>query len=278
MRGPRAQAARRDPHRDLSLFTHSENCVSCHNSLTTPAGEDVSIGSMWRATLMANSARDPYWHASVRRETLDHPAQAADIQDECAACHMPMTQRIARAAGGKGDVFAHLPIGTTPETAWQRLAADSISCTVCHQIAPDTLGTPESFNANFVMKPTPADGARLIYGPYQIDAGRRTIMRSVSGFVQEEAPHVKQSELCATCHTLITTARGPDGKAIGSLHEQMNYQEWQHSDFSREQRSCQSCHMPAAPGRCESRRCSATCATAWRATFSSAATPTCSAS
>jgi hypothetical protein len=28
----------------------------------------------------------------------------------------------------------------------------------------------------------------------------------------------------------------------------MNYQEWQHSDFNREQRSCQSCHMPVAKG------------------------------
>jgi len=35
---------------------------------------------------------------------------------------------------------------------------------------------------------------------------------------------------------------------IGSLPEQMNYQEWLHSDFSKEERSCQSCHMPAARG------------------------------
>jgi hypothetical protein len=35
---------------------------------------------------------------------------------------------------------------------------------------------------------------------------------------------------------------------IGSLPEQMNYQEWQHSDFPREERSCQSCHMPKAAG------------------------------
>jgi hypothetical protein len=73
-------------------------------------------------------------------------------------------------------------------------------------------------------------------------------MRSATGFVQEEAPHVKQSELCASCHTLITDAYGPDGQVIGSLPEQMNYQEWQHSDFNREQRSCQSCHMPRAEG------------------------------
>ena len=35
---------------------------------------------------------------------------------------------------------------------------------------------------------------------------------------------------------------------IGSLPEQMNYQEWQHSAFNKEERSCQSCHMPATPG------------------------------
>ena len=236
-----------NPHRDLSLFTHSDDCVACHNNLVTAVGEDVSIGSMWRATMMANSARDPYWQAGVRRETLDHPTHAADIQDECAACHMPMTQRIARAAGLKGEVFAHLPI-TKDTSALQRLAADGISCTVCHQIAPETLGTRESFNANFVIRPPRPDGARAIFGRHDVDVGRQTIMRSVTGFVQEEASHLEQSELCASCHTLITKAFGPDGTVIGELPEQMNYQEWQHSAFDEERRGCQSCHMPAAQG------------------------------
>lgn len=239
----RADAA----HQDLSLFAHSDTCIACHNNLTTAQGEDVSIGSMWRATIMANSARDPYWQASVRRETIDHPEHAAAIEDECASCHMPMPQRIAKAAGAKGQVFAHLPFGQD-DAPLGRLGADSVSCTVCHQIAPDRLGTAESFNANFVLRPTPAEGARAIFGPYNIDAGRRTIMRSVSGFVQEEATHLKQSELCASCHTLITTALGPGGAAVGELHEQANYQEWRHSDFSKEDRSCQSCHMPRAAG------------------------------
>ena len=234
-------------HADLSLFTHSDNCVACHNGLSTATGEDVSIGATWRSTMMANSARDPYWQAGVRRETLDHPKHSAAIQDECAACHMPMSARAERAGGGQGQVFAHLPIAGA-DSPLHRLAADSVSCTVCHQIAADRLGTRESFNSNFVMKPTPPDGVRPIFGPYAIDPGRRTIMRSVTGFVQAEAPHVKQSELCASCHTLITEAYGPDGTVIGSLPEQMNYQEWQHSDFNREQRSCQSCHMPKAEG------------------------------
>jgi hypothetical protein len=234
-------------HASRSLFAHSDDCVACHNGLTTPAGEDVSIGSTWRSTMMANSARDPYWQAGVRRETIDHPRHAAAIQDECAACHMPMTARIERAEGGTGQVFAHLPIAGN-QSPLHRLAADSISCTVCHQIAPDRLGTRESFNSNFVMAPTPADGVRPIFGPYAIDSGLRTVMRSATGFVQQEAPHIRQSELCASCHTLITDAYGPDGSVIGSLPEQMNFQEWQHSDFNREQRSCQSCHMPRAQG------------------------------
>jgi hypothetical protein len=242
---PASKAA--NPHRDLSLFTHSDNCVACHNNLVTSTGEDVSIGASWRSTMMAHSSRDPYFQASVRREAIDHPAHSAEIEDECAACHMPMPTRIARSAGVKGEVFSHLPIAKD-QSDLQRLAGDGVSCTVCHQIAPDTLGTPASFNANFVLKPTPADGTRVIYGPYDIDGGRRTLMRSVSGFQQEAAPHIKQSELCASCHTLITKAIGPDGAIVGELNEQMNYQEWQHSDYAKEERSCQSCHMPKAAG------------------------------
>ena len=243
-------AAKPTGHLDLSLFTHSENCVACHNNLMTAAGEDVSIGSTWRSTMMANSARDPYWQAGVRRESIDHPTHSADIQDECAACHMPMTTRIQRAAGGKGEVFTQLPIANGDDSEFHRLAADSISCTVCHQIGPDKLGTRDSFNSQFVMLPTPKSGARVIFGPFQIDKGRKTVMRSVTGFEQAKGDHIKQSELCASCHTLITQAFGPNGEVIGSLPEQMNYQEWQHSDFSKGDKAqgCQSCHMPMAPG------------------------------
>jgi hypothetical protein len=246
--GPATPAIDRAVHERLPLFTHSDNCLACHNNLLSAGGEDVSIGAAWRATMMANSARDPYWQAAVRRETLDHPAHAAAIEDECAACHMPMAQKIAHAAGRQGAVFANLPIGRARPETLHRLAADGVSCTVCHQIGPDKLGTADSFNGNFTLLPTPADGARLIFGRNTIDAGRKTIMRSVTGFVQAEAPHIQQSELCASCHTLITQALGPDGEVVGTLPEQMNYQEWQHSAFYDEKRSCQSCHMPTVAG------------------------------
>jgi hypothetical protein len=234
------------PGQGTSLFTPSENCVACHNVLTTPSGEDVSIGATWRSTMMANSGRDPYWQAGVRRETMDHPMQADAIQEECAACHMPMLQKVSKTAGRRTDVFAQLPINKRDDSELHKLAADGVSCTVCHQISDEGLGTRENFNANFTMRPTPADGNRVIFGPFQIDAGRKTIMRSVTGFQQMQATHLQQSELCATCHTLYTEVRTPAGQIVGAFPEQMNFQEWQHSSYSRGQdaRACQSCHMP----------------------------------
>src|SRR5437879_5643102 len=64
-------------------FHTSDRCVACHNGLKTLTGEDISIGFDWRASLMANSARDPYWQGSVRRESIDHPESKAGIEDEC---------------------------------------------------------------------------------------------------------------------------------------------------------------------------------------------------
>ena len=229
-------------------FQTSDNCLACHNSLTTPSGEDISIGSAWRATIMANSSRDPYWQASVRREVLDHPSRQADIEDECAVCHMPMSRATAKAAGRLGQVFAHL----TADDGASRLAADGVSCTMCHQIGRDKLGTPESFNGGFIVNPPLKDGA-AIFGPFKVDAGRTRVMHSAAGVTAVESVHVQQSELCATCHTLYTEALAPDGKAIGRLPEQVPYLEWRHSAY-RSERSCQACHMPevAEPTRISS--------------------------
>jgi hypothetical protein len=224
------------------MFVTSHECGACHNGLSTPAGEDVSIGVSWRASMMANSARDPYWQASVRREIVDHPAAADAIEDECAICHMPMSRTKAHAANRQGKIFAHLPIGATTGED-DRLAADGVSCAVCHQIGSERLGTPESFNGGFVLTQPTADGERRMFGPYEVDRGRQTIMRSATGMTPAEAKHLGESEVCATCHTLYTQALGPKGEVVAELPEQVPYLEWQHSAFRQEQ-SCQSCHMP----------------------------------
>ena len=246
-------SAQSDPHtpplsrKASSLFKTSEECVACHNGLRTNDNEDVSIGTLWRSTIMANSARDPYFHAGLRREVVDHPSQAADIQHECAGCHAPMLQRTAHLDGRVADLLSQLPIRADDARPEHRLAADGVSCAVCHQISAERLGTRESFNGQFSMATGP--DARQAFGPYPVNAGRARIMRSVTGFAQTEAPHIRESALCATCHTLYTKARDASGTVVGEFPEQMNFQEWQHSAFYGEQRSCQSCHMPDVPGR-----------------------------
>ena len=114
------------------LFETSDRCLACHNGLTTPAGKDVSIGSNWQASMMANASRDPYWQAAVRRETTEHPEAQGYIQHECAACHMPMARFQAKLSGREGEIFAHLPFD--PEKDEDRLAADGVSCSLCHQV------------------------------------------------------------------------------------------------------------------------------------------------
>lgn len=237
-----AMSAEPNPH--TAIFATSEQCMACHNGLRTPSGQDASIGASWRASMMANSSRDPYWQASVRREVLDHPAAADAIEDECSTCHMPMSRTEARLNGEEGRVFGHLPVKRGGDRS-DRLAHDGVACSICHQITDRNLGTPASYTGGYVVAPPPPPDGRPVFGPFKIERGLTQIMRSATGFVPTEGVHVRQSELCATCHTLITKARGPKGEVIGELPEQVPFQEWRHSAYAAEERSCQSCHMPA---------------------------------
>jgi hypothetical protein len=229
---------------DAPTFQTSDRCLACHNGLTSAAGENVSIGSDWRTSLMANSSRDPYWQASVRRETIEHAVASGSIEDECAVCHMPIPRYEAKLSGHSATVFAHLPLQANRD----RKASDGVSCSVCHQITPENLGNTASFNGQFVIAGADSQGAHAEFGPFDIDPGLMHVMRtSTDGYQPTRGDQIRTSELCASCHTLITKALAPDGTVIGSLPEQVPYQEWLHSEY-RDQRTCQSCHMPAVSG------------------------------
>jgi hypothetical protein len=221
------------------LFEASDRCQACHNGLLTPSGRDVSIGLDWRASMMAHSARDPYWQAAVRREVLDHPKAQAAIEHECSRCHMPMSNVSQVAAGGRGEVFSNLG----PEGPSSTLAGDGVSCTVCHQIRPEGLGTRATFTGHFPFATRSESGERTAFGPFAIEKGLQKVMHSASAFRPEEGAHLQSSELCATCHTLYTHTLDEEGRAVGELPEQVPYLEWRHSAY-RDTQSCQSCHMP----------------------------------
>lgn len=243
---------------DGPWFVTHERCFACHTGLVDATGDDVSIGPSWRGSMMANSARDPYWQASVRGEVLDHPELQAAIEDTCATCHMPMARFTLAAHGAPGEVFAALPgAGPAPAAGGARspgvtgdlaaLAADGVSCTLCHQIRPDGLGEHDSFDGGFVIDTATPTEQRPVFGSREVDPGRATVMRSSSTFVPSRGAHLADSEMCASCHTLYTRFVDRDGEIAGELPEQVPYMEWRHSEF-RGSRSCQDCHMPAARG------------------------------
>lgn len=225
------------------LFKTADRCIACHKGVTASDGTDVSIGYDWRASMMANSARDPYWHAAVRREITDFPEASVAIEAKCSRCHMPMASVVAASEGRELSVFDNLPIqgGAEGEAA---LAADGVSCAACHQIAPDGLGSEASFTGQFEVNTDPAPEGRTVYGPFEPDEGGAGIMHSATGFRPAEGTHMQSAELCSSCHTLMTHSIRSDGSDGVEFPEQAPYLEWQASSFGRNDMTCQDCHMP----------------------------------
>lgn len=222
---------------EQAFFHTSDQCIACHSGMVAQSGQDISIGYTWRASMMANSARDPYWQAGVRREVMDYPGAQAAIEDTCSTCHMPMARfHATNSSTGMGTVFENLSSGNN-------LALDGVSCAVCHQIRSDNLGDESSFTGGFVIDTDQVLGERQIFGPHSVDIGRQAVMQSAGQFIPTEGSHVQQSELCATCHTLFTEPLNEAGEEVGLFPEQVPYHEWLQSEY-RSTQSCQSCHMP----------------------------------
>jgi hypothetical protein len=153
-----------------------------------------------------------------------------------------MSRFEAKAAGQMGLVFANLPAGRVL-SPMGLLAVDGVSCSMCHQILDNNLGQKSSYTAGFTVDTKTPLGQRRAFGPYQVDDGRRSLMRSSSRFLPTEATYIRESEICATCHTLYTEALDENSRVIGELPEQVPYLEWRQSAY-KNSRSCQSCHMP----------------------------------
>jgi hypothetical protein len=235
-----------DNKKPQAEFHTSDRCLACHNGLSTPDGKDVSIGFDWRSSIMGNSARDPYWQASVRREDLEHPESKAEIEDGCADCHMPMARYEAKEKGKLGEVFAHLPFDRDEKK--NASAEDGVTCSICHQITKQNFGSKESFNGGFQIETPQSRDNHPEFGPFVIQNAQASIMQaSTGGFRPTVAQHIHDSALCATCHTLYTKSLAPGGKVLGTFPEQVPYQEWLHSDYPN-RNTCQSCHMPEVQG------------------------------
>ncbi len=225
-------------------FAGSNNCTMCHDNLSDNQGNDVGIIKDWSATMMANSARDPFWKAKVRTELNRNPHLSDVINDKCSRCHAPMANFEAKKNNEPVQILDNgfLNAGHSRHDE----AMNGVSCTLCHQIkdAP-TLGTLDGFTGKYEI-----GNSKEIYGPYDNLFPNPMVMNT--GYTPVYSIHTKESEMCATCHNLKTPYVDESGTVISTtpeseFPEQMPYSEWLHSDYAQTN-SCQSCHMARANG------------------------------
>ena len=217
------------------LFMASFRCGGCHgfdplgNSMVDTLGNDINVTDDWRATMMANSAKDPLWRAKVSHEVIVNPDLAADIETKCTSCHTPMGHHNAKFLGEEHYRIADLEADS--------VAYDGVSCNICHQQYPDLAG--KSFSGDMVF-----DTLKL-YGPYENPFSAPMV--SFVGFEPIYDEFITKSEVCADCHTLITETVDLEGNLTGNTYvEQATYHEWLNSAYNADEASieCQGCHMP----------------------------------
>ncbi|MEY2714330.1 MAG: hypothetical protein RIT24_673, partial [Planctomycetota bacterium] len=140
--------------------------------MRSKTGDDVSPHGLWQATMMANSFRDPYFHAQMERESKGDPS----VQELCIRCHAPMAHHDRKIAGQGAPRLA--------DVASSALAKDGVSCTVCHQIAAEGLGQESTFSGQPVISTE-----RKIFGPFPDPA--TAPMRSMVGYTPTHSMHVR---------------------------------------------------------------------------------------
>lgn len=227
-------------------FATSPLCLGCHSNAPTAtamrdsAGRGVAPYDLWQASMMANAARDPLWRAEVSVELAATPAARGAIEAKCLSCHSPMATHDARSRGET------LTMGVlAQDTPQAHLALDGVSCTFCHAVVPDVANPSTSFNGNQTLAAN-----KDLFGPYDNPVGTPMFLRTA--YLPVKADHLRESALCASCHTLFTTSVGPDGAPTGGvLPEQTAFLEWQNSIFddtratpTASAASCQGCHVP----------------------------------
>ena len=225
-----------NPPVDSNLhFPTSSHCEGCHSydqlvfALVDDDGNDVNMFDDWSSSMMANSAKDPFWRAKVSHESLVIPDYVDEIQNKCTSCHAPM---------GHYQAFFddELPY-TMASLAADTLGQDGVSCGSCHTISANNLAQTFSGEITF-------DTSRLLYGPYSEDIYSAP-MEIYVGFEPAYSEHILDAGVCAPCHTLITETFDLDGNPVGQTFvEQATYHEWLNSTYNTDDVNCQGCHMP----------------------------------
>ena len=223
----------RGPIAPGEYFLPSFSCRGCHGydsaqvANINEAGEDVNLVDRWESSMMALSAKDPFWKAKLTHEITVNPGHAGVIQNKCLDCHAPM--------GAYTSQFKGNPFYSLTYLATDSLGLDGVSCGGCHAIAP-TVG----YTYSGII---PYDTNDVEYGPFT--APFVAPMQLYEGLTPVYSPHMDDAKVCSACHTLITQSVDLAGNYTGGYFvEQATFHEYKNSDYPANSIKCQTCHMP----------------------------------
>ena len=281
-----------DPNPRMEFIT-SDQCIGCHDATVGPQWNppmlfpdrrtgvpaNLSPYGEWRYSMMGLAGRDPVFFAQLESEAALHEPIKGATQNLCLSCHGAMGQRQfhgdrPHARCDIGDIeridqsscfmrermqaySRELDENSETPLRYAALGRDGISCTVCHHIAAEGLGKPETFTGRFKVGPSTE-----LYGPYR-DVKERPMLHAL-GIKPLHGRHLTSSALCGSCHTIFLPVFdsgvpvGRDGQPVEDQKDQLinpeqtTYLEWLNSVYQDERgrvnhaaaRSCQSCHMP----------------------------------
>lgn len=220
-------------------FLSAGHCDQCHGfdptgiANTDGEGADVNLVDDWSSTMMANSAKDPFWRAKVSHEVFINPQFQSEIEGTCTRCHASLG-RFAGLMNGQEEY-------SIEEMLQDTVALDGVSCLSCHRQAPQPETALHTGQLIF-------DEANFAYGQYS--SPLVTPMALATGYVPEFASHTSDSKLCAACHSLITPTVDLDGNLTGDeFVEQATWHEWLNSSYPSNNTTCQTCHLPEIEGQ-----------------------------
>ncbi len=210
-------------------FVPAATCGLCHSRIQAPetvAADLIGQYPLWSGSMMSHASRDPYWKAKVRYETATTPAAVAIIEDKCLRCHAPSQQYEYRGRNARMPLKDLTPGG------------EGVTCTACHQIVAEGLGTRESFTGGFRI-----GAGQQIFGPHPEPFSMP--MQHHTGYTPTLGKQILDPALCGSCHTVITPTLAADGRVTGEFIEQATYLEWLASEYPATGMTCQGCHVPA---------------------------------
>jgi len=255
---------------DFASILISDECRLCHEDIDV----FVPIYTRWSASMMANSARDPLFQASLAIANQD----AAFAGDLCLRCHTP--------GGWLGN--RSVP---TDGSSLRAEDFDGVTCTVCHRMVDPVFQAGvsptedesiiDALKAGGLWTPQPGNGGYVV-DPVHVRRGPFDDVPLNAHFPVEiiHSPFHTTSDHCGTCHDVSNPAftRQPDDtyvlNELGMSHltsdkydmfpMERTYSEWLNSQYANGgvdasgvfggnhatgiMVSCQDCHMPDFDG------------------------------